>query len=251
MKTGIPSRSRRTWLAAAFSAVVLIAIVGCQRDSRAVPGTVEQPKAARGPFTVEQRVDQFAPAVATRLRPAFAAAGLAYPPRELAYLAFKDIDMLEVYGRDAASKPWRFVKRYAVLAASGVPGPKLREGDEQVPEGIYVGSYLNPNSRFHLSIRLNYPNEFDRAMARQEGRTQLGGDIMIHGNAVSIGCLAMGDTAAEDLFILSALAPVKTRIVVSPVDFRHREAGGTHSRPWVGQLYANLRAELRQFPSAR
>ena len=69
---------------------------------------------------------------------------------------------------------------YPILAASGVLGPKLREGDKQVPEGIYGAEALNPNSKFHLSIRLNYPNTFDRRMAQSDGRTQLGGDIMIH-----------------------------------------------------------------------
>lgn len=237
--------------AAAAMAVMLTILAGCQRPAPAAPSPVVEPVAARGPYTVQQRLDQFAPAVEQRMRPAFAAAGLAWPPRELAYLAFKDAETLEVYARDAASTPWRFVKRYPVLAASGRLGPKLREGDRQVPEGIYTASYLNPNSRFHLSIRLNYPNEFDRRMARRDGRTQLGGDIMIHGNAVSIGCLAMGDAAAEDLFILSALAPLPSRIVVSPVDFRrHGHAAPRQPMPWVGELYANLNTELQRFPRA-
>ena len=52
---------------------------------------------------------------------------------------------------------------YPVLGASGVLGPKLKEGDRQVPEGVYRVPELNPNSDFHLSLRLDYPNEFDRA----------------------------------------------------------------------------------------
>lgn len=72
------------------------------------------------------------------------------------------------------------------------------------PEGVYVIEWLNPNSRYHLSMRVSYPNAWDRQEATRENRTQLGGDIMIHGSNASIGCLAMGDEAAEDLFILAA-----------------------------------------------
>jgi hypothetical protein len=204
---------------------------------------------AHGGYTSEQRLAQYGSEVRERLAPAFAAAGVAYPPREIAYVAFKDKRLLEVHARNASGEPWRFVKRYQVLAASGVAGPKLREGDKQVPEGIYRADFLNPNSRFHLSIRLNYPNEFDRRKAKLDSRTQLGGDIMIHGSAVSIGCLAMGDDAAEDLFIMAALATKeRTRIVVSPTDFRSSAAPMRNAGPaWTGELYEQLRSELRHY----
>lgn len=116
---------------------------------------------------------------------------------------------------------------------------------------MYRAELLNPNSRFHLSIRLNYPNAFDRKMAAVDGRTTLGGDIMIHGSRFSIGCLAMGDEAAEDLFVLSALAGIeRTRIVVSPTDFRGKGAVAPAPIPvaWSGELYDQLRGELKQFP---
>lgn len=204
---------------------------------------------ASGPYTVDERVEQFSDRVAERLRPAFTRAGLPYPPGEIAYLAFKDSRVLEVYARQSASHPWRHVKAYPVRGASGRPGPKLAEGDLQVPEGVYRAEFLNANSRFHLSIRLNYPNAFDREMARNDGRTALGGDIMIHGSSSSIGCLAMGDEAAEDLFVLAALVTKeKTHILVSPTDFRvrGREAGVDEPR-WVHRLYETLRSELARF----
>lgn len=113
---------------------------------------------------------------------------------------------MEVYGIDQKSSN-RFLFAYHILAASGTVGPKLREGDEQVPEGIYSISGLNPNSQFHLSLRVDYPNTNDRQQAQLESRTNLGQDIMIHGRAASIGCLALGDEAAEDLFIKSPFIP--------------------------------------------
>lgn len=201
-------------------------------------------------YSVEQRLAQFAPLVEPRLAPRFAAVGLPYPPRAVALVAFKDTKRLEVYARANNTDGWTLVHRYAVLGASGQLGPKLQEGDRQVPEGVYRAELLNPNSRYHLSIRLNYPNEFDREVGALDGRSNLGSDIMIHGGTDSVGCLAMGDQAAEDLFVLAALTGIdNVRIVVSPTDFRAR---GTRvpnvPLPWAPRLYASLRAELAQFP---
>lgn len=238
-----------TWLTiAATCCVAMAAVLLFHAPSRSYANHLAT--RAQGGYTVEQRVQRHQRDVAARLKPAFAAAGLAYPPHEVAYVAFKDTRLLEVYARGALGEPWRFVKAYPVLAASGQPGPKLREGDQQVPEGVYRAEYLNPNSRFHLSIRLNYPNGFDRRMARNDGRTQLGGDIMIHGSSVSIGCLAMGDEAAEDLFILAALVSrERTRIVVSPTDFRFAGREPPSGVPaWTQSLYQSLRSELSHYP---
>ncbi|HSA60443.1 MAG TPA: L,D-transpeptidase family protein, partial [bacterium] len=130
------------------------------------------------------------------------------------------------------------------------PGPKLREGDGQVPEGVYGVNALNPNSLFHLSIRLNYPNADDRARAREDGRANLGGDIMIHGSAVSIGCLAVGDEAAEELFVIAALTGLENvKVILSPVDLRSRSLGGNASPVWTTNLYSKIRKELGNYPS--
>jgi hypothetical protein len=141
----------------------------------------------RGGYTVAERIQQLGPVVEVRLRPVIEAAGLAYPPAEVAYVAFKDARRLEVYGRMSADDPWRFIKVYPIFGLSGKLGPKLVEGDYQVPEGIYRAEFLHANSRFHLAIRLDYPNSFDKEMALADGRDKLGGDIMIHGSSASIG----------------------------------------------------------------
>jgi hypothetical protein len=203
---------------------------------------------ARGGYSVGERLEQFSPGVKKWLKPKFESAGVKYPPAALGLVAFKDSGVLEVYARESGH-PWRFIKSYPVLAASGKLGPKLAEGDLQVPEGMYRLESLNPNSRFHVSLRLNYPNEFDRRMAAREGRTRLGGDIMIHGSSVSIGCLAMGDDAAEDLFVLSALVGKEhVSVVISPTDFRGGAANSSaNGPPWVHGLYESIRDELRQF----
>ena len=206
----------------------------------------------RGQYTVQDRIEEFGPGVEARLHDEFAAAGLAYPPTEIAYVAFKDIRRLQVYGRMSARDPWRFVKEYRVQAASGTFGPKMGSGDHQVPEGIYRVEALNPNSRYHLSLRLNYPNDFDRAAAQLDGRTNLGGDIMIHGARASIGCLAMGNDTSEDLFVLAALVGAEhVRVLISPTDFRDPTSRvPSILSDWVRELYLTLRTELRQYPPA-
>lgn len=205
----------------------------------------------RGGYTVQDRLQMHSPAVEQRLKERFVSAGIPYPPAELAYVAFKDTALLEVYSRGTEASAWKRVLSYPILGMSGTQGPKLRQGDMQVPEGLYQAEFLNPNSRFHLSIKLNYPNAFDLAQANAEGRTDVGSDIMIHGTAASIGCLAMGNQVAEDLFILAALSgKERVSIVVAPTDFRRTEVrAAPGSPPWLTELYRNIKAALSQFPS--
>jgi hypothetical protein len=203
--------------------------------------------------TIPDRLAQFGEASRARLAPHFKRAGVAYPPHTIALVAFKDRQTLQLYAR-AKTGDWRFVRAYPVLAASGELGPKLREGDLQVPEGRYGVQLLNPNSRFHVSLRLNYPNAFDQRMGRRDKRTRLGGDIMIHGKAVSIGCLAMGDAAAEELFTLAAQVGLRqVEVLVSPTDFR---LNPEHAPPddlpaWSSDLYRDISTALQSFPSPR
>ncbi len=140
----------------------------------------------------------------------------AYPPKTLFIRAFKQEKELEVW---AGTRKLRLVKTYPILAASGVAGPKLQRGDRQVPEGWYHVDRFNPKSRFHLSLGLNYPNQAD--LVRSAGRDP-GDDIFIHGSNVSIGCLAMGDPAIEEIY--GVARDVKSRIQVLILPGRSFEA---------------------------
>ena len=147
------------------------------------------------------------------------------------------------------SDPPVFLKSYPILGASGTLGPKLREGDMQVPEGLYRIESLNPKSLYHLALRVNYPNSFDKAKGNVDGREFLGSDIMIHGKSCSIGCLAMGDEAAEELFVLAAETGIDNiSVILSPVDFRIRELPATMPKvpDWTPELYAAIKQELRK-----
>jgi murein L,D-transpeptidase YafK len=203
----------------------------------------------QGLITIEQRYEQYHNRVQNRLEPFFQTAGVAYPPTRLVLVAIKTQKVMEVYA--AADGPMRFIRTYPILAASGLPGPKLREGDRQVPEGVYGIEKLNPNSRYHLALRVAYPNGFDCEIAADEHRTNLGSDIMIHGSHKSAGCLAMGDPASEDLFILGAEVGVTNiKLIISPVDFRttNRLPADTRIHPWSAKLYAQIKTELYHLP---
>jgi murein L,D-transpeptidase YafK len=201
---------------------------------------------AKGRKTVPDRLEQYSPTVQERLLPFFEAVNMTYPPKKVIFVGLKQEKILEVWACSEENQ-YNLIQTYPILAASGRLGPKFKEGDRQVPEGLYRIESLNPNSMFHLSLRINYPNEFDREQAKRENRTNLGGDIMIHGSNVSIGCLAMGDETAEDLFILAAETGIENiSVILSPVDFRKSTFPEvTYILPeWTNVLYEQIKREL-------
>ncbi len=200
----------------------------------------------KGRATVDERLKQFGSAARGRMAPDFQRVALAYPPKWVALVGLKHEKRLEVWVSGAAG-PFRHLKTYPILGASGSLGPKLREGDGQVPEGVYRIESLNPNSLYHVALRVNYPNEFDRTKGTLDGRKNLGGDIMIHGKTCSIGCLAMGDAAAEELFCLAADVGLQNiTVVLCPADLRVRSlppdmpAGPA----WAPELYGTIKQAL-------
>jgi hypothetical protein len=183
-----------------------------------------------------------------RVREALARAGAPAHPSRFWLVAVKDEKRLDLWAETALGQRV-FVRSWSVLAASGTGGPKLREGDRQVPEGVYRIVGLNPNSAYHLSLKVDYPNAMDRAWAARDGRTGLGGDIFIHGKDVSIGCLAIGDAAVEELFWLAATEGREAfTVVIVPTDLR-RNPPPTISSAWAPDLYRSLRDELERFPA--
>jgi murein L,D-transpeptidase YafK len=201
-----------------------------------------------GMKTVGAVVDELEEGVRAQLQPVFAAAQLDYPPAQLALLVFKEEKRLELWGKD--QDQWRHVRDYPVLGASGEAGPKLRQGDQQVPEGIYRISALHPNSAFHLSLKVDYPNEFDQEKARQDGRSKLGGNIFLHGGSSSIGCIALGDPAIEVLFVLVAHVGIDAaQVIIAPRDFRPAppKSKNQNGLPWLDELYKTIRKGLQPF----
>lgn len=167
-------------------------------------------------------------------------------------LALKEERVLEVWGKREGAAPTR-IRTYPFTAYSGTLGPKLREGDGQIPEGVYRLEYLNPNSRFHLSMKLDYPNAFDREKGRLDDREKLGFDIFIHGRDTTIGCIPIGDEAIEELFLLVAeIGMENVAVIVAPYDMRMKQKEiAVKEISWEGELYDTIRAAIaREFPKA-
>ena len=204
--------------------------------------------------TVDDRLREFGGRAEAFWRARCAGVGLDYPPEGIAMAVFKDRRTMVVLGRRRSA--WRVLEAFDILGLSGSPGPKLREGDRQVPEGIYPIESLNPNSRFHVSLRLEYPSAFDRSMADADGRNAsrvpLGSDIMIHGGSDSVGCLAMGDPTAELLFALAAACgPAQCEVIVAPCDLRARRPELANPPDWLPALYDRIESRLRELDLPR
>lgn len=198
--------------------------------------------------TVEAVIKACRPKTEQRFKPLLERFGLSFPPEKLDLLAFKHDKRLEVY----TEKDGRKIKlhTYAFTALSGKLGPKRHEGDKQVPEGIYGVGYLNPNSRFHLSFKVNYPNAHDLARSRHADIANPGTDIFIHGGAESIGCIPIGDAYIEELFTLVALAGTEqVRVLIFPNDAREtgRFLPCEVCTDDTKELYLELGEALREF----
>ncbi|KTC93662.1 Legionella secretion system protein A [Legionella drozanskii LLAP-1] len=183
----------------------------------------------------------------------FANANIAYPPREVALLAFKKERHVELWAKNE-NQNWRFIHTYPLTAFSGRLGPKLKERDGQIPEGIYRLTTFNPFSSMHLSMMINYPNNYDRLQAIKDGRRRLGNNIFLHGKSVSVGCLAVGDKAIDQLFLLTRRVGLNhVKIIIAPNDLRKgKPATSTFAQPrWLPDLYKQITTALNHFPHHR
>ena len=103
--------------------------------------------------------------------------------------------LIRTYKKEAELEIWKMkadgrytlLKTFPMCRWSGQLGPKIKEGDRQVPEGFYTitPGQMNPNSNYYLSFNVGYPNAYDKA----HGYT--GGLIMVHGACSSAGCFSM------------------------------------------------------------
>lgn len=197
--------------------------------------------------TLGQVVSRYAPEVRKMLIPAFAFAAVPYPPPSVTLLVMKDRHTIELWAE--AGEQAHYIKRYYIWSASGKSGPKLVEGDKQVPEGFYQVTALNPGSKYHLSLGLDYPNAFDLKWAQAEGRLNPGSDIFIHGKSSSAGCLAMGDKNIQELFILANDVGVgNMRVIIAPSDPRNLPLKvPPGAADWVATLYQQLEAAFAAY----
>lgn len=114
---------------------------------------------------------------------------------------FKERRTLQLIHNRTLLKAYRFDLGFAPT------GHKTEEGDGRTPEGAYRIDRKNPNSRFHLSLGISYPNVSDVAAARARG-VEPGGDIFIHGTPTrwigepdwTWGCIAVSNAEMDEIY---------------------------------------------------
>ncbi len=108
---------------------------------------------------------------------------------------FKEEGKLEIWKQKTNGR-YDIIASYDICKWSGKLGPKYTEGDRQAPEGFYTvrPAQMNPNSSYHLSFNIGYPNTYDRA----NGRT--GSNLMVHGACSSQGCYSMTNEQIEEIY---------------------------------------------------
>lgn len=220
----------------------LLLLVGCASQNKSYNSISWQQ-------AMHQVMQRYQTSSQDKLMPYFKAANVQFPPKALTFMIFKQSHRFEVYAKDKHNH-WRYIRSFPILAASGGYGPKLREGDHQVPEGIYQLIGMNPESRFDLSLHLNYPNAFDKKEAYLNHRHDLGSDIFIHGRNRSIGCIAIGDNAIQQIFpLVDEVGLAHVKVIIAPDDFRYKKPIYGRVRPkWLPTLYWKIKKALVQYP---
>ncbi|WP_210205783.1 L,D-transpeptidase family protein [Hoeflea marina] len=130
---------------------------------------------------------------------------------------FKRESELEIWKRNSSGR-YALMKTYPMCRWSGGLGPKRFEGDRQAPEGFYTvnSGQLNPNSQYHLSFDLGYPNRLERAKGYS------GSALMVHGACSSSGCFAISDEHVAEVYAVlrDALRSGQPSVQVQSYPFR-------------------------------
>jgi murein L,D-transpeptidase YafK len=164
--------------------------------------------------------------------------------------AFKEERELELHVLDRKSGEFQLFRTYRIAGMSGTLGPKLAEGDLQVPEGFYFvpPRAMKPDSAYHLAFNIGFPNAYDLAHGRS------GSLIMIHGNTISIGCLAMTDAKIEEIYSLCAAAHAGGqpffRVHIFPFRMTPARMARASDHPWE-DFWKNLREGYDHFEKTK
>lgn len=144
---------------------------------------------------------------------------------------------------ELVNKKDQVIKSYKIMLGRNPVGHKVQEGDNKTPEGNYELDMKNPESKFHKSLHISYPNFKDKLKAKALG-VKPGGDIMLHGlpndfkemtewlNTVGLGgladdliraalpyldwtngCIAVTDAEIDEIY---GMLDVPTKIVIRP-----------------------------------
>lgn len=196
-----------------------------------------------------QRITEVRQRVASSLQEELAASGfrLGSP---LFIRIFKEARELEIWLKPDKAAGYQLWKTFSIAGMSGQLGPKLKRGDAQAPEGFYevTASAMNPNSSFHLSFNVGYPNTYDQGLERT------GDFIMVHGDKVSIGCFAMTDPVIEEIYLVAEAALEKGQkafpVHIFPFRMTDERMDQSTDSPWH-DFWGNLQEGYLAFENTR
>ncbi|MBC8344284.1 MAG: L,D-transpeptidase family protein [Bacteroidetes bacterium] len=169
---------------------VYSSVVGQERDFKN-----QQQKYARVRQAYSEKYDSLDHLLRTK--------GITHFNYELLIMTFKQEQLVEVWVKPKVKKEFLLLTSYDFCHTSGKLGPKRKQGDLQIPEGFYRVDRFNPNSNFYLSLGLNYPNSSDKIRSDKKSP---GGDIFIHGDCVTIGCIPITNDKIKELYVLAVEA---------------------------------------------
>jgi len=138
-----------------------------------------------------------------RIKSLFEAKNLVFPSNKIYWRALKWNKVLELWAYSSDSLKYVLLKSFTICETVGDLGPKREEGDFQIPEGFYFIENFNPSSKYHLSLKVSYPNVSDSILGN---KLKLGGNIYIHGGCETVGCLPMTDSVIESIYLINLYA---------------------------------------------
>jgi len=162
---------------------------------------------------------------------------------------FKLEEIVELWVKDSNKRTFRLLSTYPFCVNSGILGPKRKEGDKQIPEGVYHITRFNPKSLFHLSLGLNYPNAADLTRADDIAP---GSDIFLHGKCSSTGCIAVGDKAIQELYTIASVAKNHLiRVDIYPYKFNSERQIDIEIALMNQNFWTNLKTVYQDFENTR
>ena len=155
---------------------------------------------------------------------------------------FKEEQLLEVWLKSKNADKYVHYGNFDICRGSGEVGPKRREGDLQVPEGFYCVNFFNAFSDYYLGMQIDYPNQSDKIL----GKRPYGGQIMIHGNCVTIGCIPITDDKIKELYLLCLFSKgASNNVCVEGYPFKPTEANMEKAKKTYDKKLTNFWANLK------
>lgn len=192
------------------------------------------------PETIESRIEDFGEEVHKRL-------SLKELPTEARIVILKAEKQVELWGKDKGGT-WRKLNYYPIFTLPEATGPKCQKDDEKTPEGVYRLKALTPNHIHYIALKLDYPSQEDKEIAKEEDRPpeSLGDEFALHGFGSSSGNIALHDKAMEEIFYITAKVGLeKTKVIITPFDFRYELFPEATQPEWLLKRYQEIDTELK------